>query len=56
MEYYAVKKEWCGDDTERSPKYISLTEKNKVWNSVYGMLPFVRKKRGKYFIITINGV
>ena len=35
MEYYDAKKEWCTDNTEGSPKYKSLTEKNKVCNSKY---------------------
>lgn len=47
MEYYAAKKEWWANDTETSSK--SLTERNKVQNSVYGlgMLTFVGEKGAK---------
>lgn len=47
MEYYIVEKEWSANDTERSSRYISPTEKNKVQNSVYDMLPFLGKEEKK---------
>lgn len=57
MEYYATKKEWCIYYIERSSRYMSITNwKNKMQNSMYGILSFLRTKRNQirtYFFICV---